>query len=175
MATFTWELNLTARKAVNTKLPEAQMSLAHWAKQCIADGTLYKVIDPYLIGKIAPECFKVFVEIAESCIADVGTNRPSMNDVMERLGFAIELQKAADAEISKMEPVSECSYPDIVFLVARGMDFVDESKVDSELDSNVCRVGLLDSDTTGLTYPTIDSSTSVDTFSSTNNTKSIGN
>ncbi|MFQ6620239.1 hypothetical protein Gotur_000388 [Gossypium turneri] len=111
-----------------------------------------KVIDPYLIGKIAPECFKVFVEIAESCIAEVGTDRPSMNDVME-------------------------SYPDIVFPVARDMDFDDESVVDSELDSNVCRgVGLLDSDTTGLTYPTIDSSTSMYTFSSTsNNTKSIGN
>ncbi|PPS12362.1 hypothetical protein GOBAR_AA08281 [Gossypium barbadense] len=168
---------LCARKAVNTKLPEAQMSLAHWAKQCIADGTLYKVIDPYLIGKIAPECFKVFVEIAESCIADVGTDRPSMNDVMERLGFAIELQKAADAEMSKMEPASECSYPDIVFPVARDMDFDDESEVYSELDSNVCRgVGLLDSDTTGLTYPSIDSSTSMYTFTSTtNNTKSIGN
>ncbi|KAK5819817.1 hypothetical protein PVK06_024843 [Gossypium arboreum] len=166
---------LCVRKAGNTKLPEAQMSLAHWAKQCIADGILYKVIDPYLIGKIAPECFKVFVEIAESCIADVGTDRPSMNNVMERLGFAIELQMAADAEMLKMDPASECSYPDIVFPVARDMDFDDESKVDSELDSNVCRVGLLDSDTTGLTYPTIDSSTSMDTFSSTNNTKSIGN
>ncbi|TYI20096.1 hypothetical protein ES332_A07G211700v1 [Gossypium tomentosum] len=167
---------LCARKAVNTKLPEAQMSLAHWAKQCIADGTLYKIIDPYLIGKIAPECFKVFVEIAESCIAEVGTDRPSMNDVMERLGFAIELQKAADAEMSKMDPASECRYPDIVFPVAPDVEFDDESEVDSELDSNVCRVGLLDSDTTGLSYPTIDPSTSVDTFSSTtNNIKSIGN
>ncbi|PPS12361.1 hypothetical protein GOBAR_AA08280 [Gossypium barbadense] len=165
-----------ARKAVNTKLPEAQMSLAHWAKQCIADGTLYKIIDPYLIGKIAPECFKVFVEIAESCIAEVGTDRPSMNDVMERLGFAVELQKAADAEMSKMDPASECRYPDIVFPVAPDVEFDDESEVDSELDSNVCRVGLLDSDTTGLSYPTIDPSTSVDTFSSTtNNIKSIGN
>ncbi|TYH63806.1 hypothetical protein ES332_D07G220300v1 [Gossypium tomentosum] len=167
---------LYARKAVNTKLPEAQMSLAHWAKQCIADGTLYKVIDPYLIGKIAPECFKVFVEIAESCIAEVGTDRPSMNDVMERLGFAIELQQAADAEMSKTDSASECRYPDIVFPVARDVDFDDESEVDSELDSNVCRVGLLDSDINGLSYPTIDSSTSVDTFSSTtNNIKSIGN
>ncbi|KHG08540.1 hypothetical protein F383_35650 [Gossypium arboreum] len=115
--------------------------------------------------------------VQESCIADVGTDRPSMNGVMERLGFAIELQMAADAEMSKMDPASECSYLDIVFLVARDMDFNDESKVDSELDSNVCRgVGLLDSDTNGLTYPTIGSSTSMYTFFSTiNNTKSIGN
>ncbi|KAK8346360.1 hypothetical protein V6Z12_A07G209200 [Gossypium hirsutum] len=120
---------LCARKVVNTKLLESQMSLAHWAKQCIADETLYKVIDPYLIGKIAPECFKVFVEIAESCITDVGTDKPSMNGVMERFGIAIELQMAADAEMSKMDLASECSYLDIVFPVARDMDFNDESKL----------------------------------------------
>ncbi|TYH10893.1 hypothetical protein ES288_A07G214000v1 [Gossypium darwinii] len=127
---------LCARKVVNTKLLESQMSLAHWAKQCIADETLYKVIDPYLIGKIAPECFKVFVEIAESCITDVGTDRPSMNGVMERFGIAIELQMAADAEMSKMDLASECSYLDIVFPVARDMDFNDESKVDSDKPNN---------------------------------------
>ncbi|TYI20098.1 hypothetical protein ES332_A07G211900v1 [Gossypium tomentosum] len=127
---------LCARKVVNTKLLESQMSLAHWAKQCIADETLYKVIDPYLIGKIAPECFKVFVEIAESCITDVGTDRPSMNGVMERFGITIELQMAADAEMSKMDLASECSYLDIVFPVARDMDFNDESKVDSDKPNN---------------------------------------
>ncbi|XVF71237.1 hypothetical protein PTKIN_Ptkin12aG0020200 [Pterospermum kingtungense] len=87
---------LCARKALDKKLPEDQVNLANWARKCIADGTLYKVTDPHLIGKIAPECFKVFVEIAESCIAEVGAIRPSMNDVMEKLGFAIELQEDAD-------------------------------------------------------------------------------
>ncbi|KAH1129359.1 hypothetical protein J1N35_000737 [Gossypium stocksii] len=113
------------------------MSLAHWAKQCITNGTLYQVIDHYLIRKIAPECFKVFVKIAESCIVDLGTDRPSMNDVMKRLGFVIELQKTADVEMSKMYLTSECSYLDIVFSIAWDMDFDDESEVDLKLDSNL--------------------------------------
>ncbi|KAK8517792.1 hypothetical protein V6N12_016632 [Hibiscus sabdariffa] len=167
---------LCARKALDTRLPEAQMNLACWAKKCIEDGTLYRVIDPYLIGNIAPECFKVFVETADSCIAEMGINRPTMNDVMEKLGFAIELQEAADVEKSRTDPGSECSYPDIVFPVARD-DFDEESLMDTELDSEVYSgIGILDSDTTGLTYPTINSSTSSYPFSgTTNNTKSTGN
>ncbi|GMJ16115.1 FERONIA [Hibiscus trionum] len=167
---------LCGRKALDTKLPQDQMNLACWAKKCIEDGTLYRVIDPYLIGKIAPECFKVFVDIAESCIAEMGINRPTMNDVMEKLGFAIELQEAADVEKSRIGPGSECSYPDIVFPVARD-DVDDESLVDTKSDSKVYSgISILDSDTTGLTYPTIDSSTASYPFSSTtNNTKSTGN
>ncbi|XWS75695.1 hypothetical protein CRYUN_Cryun01aG0113600 [Craigia yunnanensis] len=34
---------LCARKALDKKLPDAQVSLAHWARKCIADGTLYKL------------------------------------------------------------------------------------------------------------------------------------
>ncbi|XP_022759137.1 receptor-like protein kinase FERONIA [Durio zibethinus] len=167
---------LCGRKALDRKLPEGQVNLAYWARTCIADGTLYTVIDPYLIGKIAPECFKVYVEIAENCIAEMGVNRPSMNDVMEKLGFAIELQEAADLEKEKINPGGDLSYPDIVFPVARNMNFDGESGVDSELDSNIYSgIGILDSNTTGMTYPTIDSSNSSDMFSSTNNTKSMGN
>ncbi|XWS32980.1 hypothetical protein CRYUN_Cryun22dG0037800 [Craigia yunnanensis] len=40
---------------------------------------------------------KVFVEIAESCTQELEANRPLMNDVMEKLGFALELQETADA------------------------------------------------------------------------------
>ncbi|KAE8690123.1 Receptor-like protein kinase ANXUR2 [Hibiscus syriacus] len=167
---------LCARKALDTKLAGDKMNLAHWAKNCIEDGTLYRVIDPNLIGKIAPECFKVFVEIAESCIAEGGINRPTMKDVMEKLGFAIELQEAADVEKSRIDPESECSYSDMVFPAARDMDFDGESFGDTEFDTRVYSgVGILDSDAIGLTYPTIDSSTSLYPFSSTTNTRSTGN
>ena len=166
---------LCARKAMDKKLPEGQVNLAHWARKCIADGTLYQVIDPYLIGKIAPECFKVFVEIAENCTEELGVNRPSMNDVMEKLGFAIELQEAADLEKEKTNSGGDHSYPDIVFPVARD-DLGYESEVDSVLDlSTYSGIGIIDSNTTGMTDPSIESSTRSDLFSSTNNTKSIGN
>ncbi|XVE78537.1 hypothetical protein DITRI_Ditri13aG0153200 [Diplodiscus trichospermus] len=159
---------LCARKAMDKKLPEGQVSLAHWARKCIADGTLYQVIDPYLIGTIAPECFKVFVEIAESCTVELGINRPSMNDVMEKLGFAIELQEAADIEKEKIHNTGDKhSYPDIVFPVARDDDLDHESEVNSLLDSNAYSIGILDS--------TIDSSTSSGLFFSSINIKNLGN
>ncbi|XVF60705.1 hypothetical protein PTKIN_Ptkin08bG0070000 [Pterospermum kingtungense] len=121
---------LCARKALDKRLLQDQMNLAHWVKKCIADGTLYQVIDPNLRGKIAPECFKVFVEIAQRCIQEVGANRRLMNDVMERLGFALELQETADAEKEKNNPGDDHSYPEIEFTVACDIDV-------KSLDSNV--------------------------------------
>ncbi|OMO50604.1 hypothetical protein COLO4_37980 [Corchorus olitorius] len=174
---------LCARKALDRNLPE--VSLVHWARKCIADGSLYEVIDPVLKRKIAPECFNVFVKIAESCIAEVGVNRPSMSDVMEKLRFAIELQEAADYEKKKMDPEAEPIYQDIVFPVARDMDFDDESEIsDSEfstIDSSIFnRSSVLDSYTTGMTsigstsssFLLHGSTSSSDLFSSNNNTKS---
>jgi hypothetical protein len=42
-------------------------------------------------GKIAPKSFKVYMEVAESCVCDPATQRPTMNIVMEKLRFALEL------------------------------------------------------------------------------------
>lgn len=108
---------LCARKALDKRVPAEQMNLAHWVRKCIADGTLHQAIDPKLKGKIAPQCLKVFVEIAESCIQEMGVKRPFMNDVMERLGFALELQETADAELVKSKDGDDNCYPDIIFPV----------------------------------------------------------
>ncbi|XWS30133.1 hypothetical protein CRYUN_Cryun24cG0091800 [Craigia yunnanensis] len=60
----------------------------------------------------------------------MGVNRPLMNDVMERVGFALELQETADAEKEKNNPGADHSYPDIVFPIACDIDV-------ETLDSNV--------------------------------------
>ncbi|KAL0004477.1 hypothetical protein SO802_012038 [Lithocarpus litseifolius] len=88
---------LCARKALNQGLEEEQRNLASWARKCIEKGTISQIIDPYLTNKIALECFKVYVELAESCVSDHGIQRPTMNDVMEKLEFALELQEYAEA------------------------------------------------------------------------------
>ena len=88
---------LCARKAMNQRLKKEQRNLASWARICIERGTINQIVDPYLMNKIAPECFKVYVELAESCIRDQGIQRPTMNDVMEKLEFALELQENVDA------------------------------------------------------------------------------
>ncbi|XP_057976067.1 receptor-like protein kinase FERONIA [Malania oleifera] len=88
---------LCARKAVNDELGRDQAVLAYWAKKKILEGTLGENIDPYLMGKIAPECFRKFVDIARSCVRDRGDNRPSMLDVVGNLEHAFELQVSAEA------------------------------------------------------------------------------
>ncbi|GAA0151192.1 hypothetical protein LIER_09967 [Lithospermum erythrorhizon] len=85
-----------ARPALNPTLPKEQVSLAEWAFHCYQKGTLDQTVDPYLKGKIAPECFKKFVETAVKCVADVGTERPSMGDVLWNLEFALQLQESAE-------------------------------------------------------------------------------
>jgi serine/threonine protein kinase len=98
---------LCARKAMNQRLQEEQRNLASWARKCIERGTISQIIDPYLSNKMVPECLKVYVELAESCIRDQGIHRPTMNDVMEKLEFALELQENADkAKDTDSEEVS---------------------------------------------------------------------
>ena len=100
---------LCARKVLNHRLQEEQRNLASWARKCIERGTISEIIDPYLTNKIALECFKVYVELAESCVSDHGIQRPTMNDVMEKLEFALELQEYAEAtKDNDSEVVSFC-------------------------------------------------------------------
>ncbi|KAJ4849027.1 hypothetical protein Tsubulata_038056, partial [Turnera subulata] len=111
---------LCGRKPIDLKLPDEQRSLAYWTRQCIRNGTIHQIIDPYLMGRISPECFNKFVEIAESCLREQGSQRPSMHDVMENLEFALELQEEADAKMEK-DPGGgeggggECFYPEASF------------------------------------------------------------
>ncbi|GMY25729.1 receptor-like protein kinase FERONIA [Fagus crenata] len=77
-------------------LPEEQVSLAEWATHCHKIGILDQIIDPYLKGKIAPECFKWFAKIAMRCVADQGIDRPCMDEVLWNLEFSLQLQGSAE-------------------------------------------------------------------------------
>ncbi|XP_022887135.1 receptor-like protein kinase FERONIA [Olea europaea var. sylvestris] len=87
---------LCARPALNPTLPKEQVSLAELALHCHNNGILDRIMDPYLKGKVAPECFKKFAETAVKCLSEAGTERPSMGDVLWNLEFALQLQKSAD-------------------------------------------------------------------------------
>ncbi|KAK4602957.1 hypothetical protein RGQ29_011803 [Quercus rubra] len=147
---------LCGRKAVNTKLGQEQLHLASWARKCIGNGTIYEIIDPYLKGKIAPECFKVYVEIAENCVRDQGIQRPTMNDVMEKLEFALELQQNADTEQEKINPNGDITYQEV-----RSFGVSGPAGAVASRQNNFHNIGpVLDSDT-GNEPSTINSSESV--------------
>ncbi|KAI8566833.1 hypothetical protein RHMOL_Rhmol02G0073200 [Rhododendron molle] len=71
-----------------------EILLLDWFRACIERGTINEVIDPYLIHKIAPECFRHYVNIALSCVAKEGIRRPSMKDVLRGLQSSLHMQEA---------------------------------------------------------------------------------
>ncbi|KAF8010434.1 hypothetical protein BT93_J1152 [Corymbia citriodora subsp. variegata] len=91
---------LCARPAVKRTSPMEQISLAKWAQSCCKSGAVNKIVDPHLKGAIAPECLNKFCEIAVSCLQDEGAKRPSMNDVVLGLEFALQLQVSAEQEVT---------------------------------------------------------------------------
>ncbi|KAL7606499.1 hypothetical protein Lser_V15G20368 [Lactuca serriola] len=87
---------LCARPVINIDLPYEEVSLAEWGKSHCRKGTLHEIIDPKLSGEIAPKCFMKFAEVANSCLQEKGGKRPSMDEVVWGLEFALQLQEAAE-------------------------------------------------------------------------------
>ncbi|OMO93587.1 hypothetical protein CCACVL1_06443, partial [Corchorus capsularis] len=65
-----------------------KVCLAEWAKHCYQTGTMDQNIDPFLLGQISPVCLETFTTIASKCLADKGSDRPSMGEVLCNLELA---------------------------------------------------------------------------------------
>ncbi|KAI3768487.1 hypothetical protein L2E82_19210 [Cichorium intybus] len=87
---------LCARPVINVGLPYEEVGLAEWARSHYQKGTLHEIIDRNLSGEIAPKCFMKFAEVANNCIKEKGSKRPSMDEVVWGLEFALQLQEAAE-------------------------------------------------------------------------------
>ncbi|QCE12710.1 interleukin-1 receptor-associated kinase 4 [Vigna unguiculata] len=53
-------------------------------------------IDPNIKGKIAPECWQVFIDIIQGCLKYEADERPTMGEVEMQLEHALSLQEQAD-------------------------------------------------------------------------------
>ncbi len=110
---------LSGRKASdNTVTVEEQMDLFYWTRKCIRERTINQVIDPYLTGKVAPECFNIYMDIATSCLRRKGTQRPTICEVEVGLEHALQMQESADLDPGiggahqYMYPILECTSTD---------------------------------------------------------------
>ncbi|XVE78557.1 hypothetical protein DITRI_Ditri13aG0155200 [Diplodiscus trichospermus] len=124
----------------------ADVCLIDWAAECIREGTTYHIIDPYLQGKIAPDCFKKYLEIACSCVHVNRNERPDMGEVEVTLELALKLQEKADSEIEAINSYGEYMYKDSSF---RSPQDYELSEHDSNSDNysqiivgvgNICKI-----------------------------------
>jgi serine/threonine protein kinase len=122
---------LSGRKAFDHNLEEQRRNLVEWALKCTREGTINQIIDPYLTGKIAPECFKIYMDIATSCVRKQGTQRPTIGEVEVALEHALELQESKD-----MDPgiggADQYMYPILEYTGCDSPSEEDESNSDSD-------------------------------------------
>ena len=132
-----------------------------WARYNYKNKTLHTIVDPNLTGQIAPECLRKFGEVAELCIREHGSDRPSMGDVVWGIEFAIQLQETAEKIMQNNlsdDPQGEISDSTISFKLdganALGSMYIDNESTtlnDDFSDTNMVDMGtkkLLDSRTT---------------------------
>ncbi|KAI4352403.1 hypothetical protein L6164_006660 [Bauhinia variegata] len=72
------------------------INYASWIYNIVRNGKADEILDPFLIGKFAPECWKIFMEIAERCLLFEPKERPSIGEVEMELEHALALQEEAD-------------------------------------------------------------------------------
>ncbi|QHN83759.1 hypothetical protein S83_071500 [Arachis hypogaea] len=87
---------LCGRPPLMRTVEKQQMSLAHWVVCCHEDGTLDQIVDKALEGQIEPECLTKFGDIAVRCLHEDGSQRPSMDEIVWCLEFALKLQETGE-------------------------------------------------------------------------------
>ncbi|RDY12586.1 Receptor-like protein kinase ANXUR2, partial [Mucuna pruriens] len=65
-------------------------------KEHFLDEPVEENIDPNIKGKIAPECWEIFIDIIIRCMKDEPDERPTMGEVEVELEHALCLQEQAD-------------------------------------------------------------------------------
>ncbi|KAI4352438.1 hypothetical protein L6164_006688 [Bauhinia variegata] len=90
---------LCARQPLLRSVEKQQTSLVQWVRKCHENGEIDQTVDPFLRGTITPQCLNKYVDMAFNCLLDDGNHRPSMNDVVWGLEFALQLQENIEGTV----------------------------------------------------------------------------
>ncbi|KAH1081813.1 hypothetical protein J1N35_021574 [Gossypium stocksii] len=99
--------------AYDSTLPKHKQHILNWLKESQREGAVYNSIDPYLNGRIAPECLDKYWDIASSCAHYKGNERPAMGEVVVTLELALELKERADSKMEAINPSGEFMYEEL--------------------------------------------------------------
>ncbi|CAL9224292.1 unnamed protein product [Arabidopsis halleri] len=94
---------LCCRPIKMQSVPPEQADLIRWVKTNYKRGTVDQIIDSDLTDDITSTSMEKFCEIAVRCVLDRGIERPSMNDVVWALAFALQLHETAKKKSDNVE------------------------------------------------------------------------
>ncbi|KAG7543834.1 Serine-threonine/tyrosine-protein kinase catalytic domain [Arabidopsis thaliana x Arabidopsis arenosa] len=94
---------LCCRPIKMQSVPPEQADLIRWVKTNYKRGTVDQIIDSDLTDDITSTSMEKFCEIAVRCVLDRGIERPSMNDVVWALAFALQLHDTAKKNNDNVE------------------------------------------------------------------------
>ncbi|CAN6714650.1 unnamed protein product [Malus baccata var. baccata] len=120
-------------------------SVSREISECVQRGeTFPAMIDPFLMGKVAPDCLRKFMNIAVRCVRPTGAERPTMGEVQVELECALELQESADA-IKQLKELGTSASTSLAPLPAHDMeDYTYQNISFSEINGTFCNRYLID-------------------------------
>ncbi|CAN6714655.1 unnamed protein product [Malus baccata var. baccata] len=107
--------------------------------ECVERGeTFPAMIDPFLMGQVAPDCLRKFMNIAVRCVRRTGAERPTMGEVQVELECALELQESADA-VKQLKELGTSASTSLAPLPAHDMeDYTYQNISFSEINEIIC-------------------------------------
>lgn len=89
---------LTGRRSLDRNRPAAEQKLLEWVAQFPPDSRNFRMImDPRLRGEYSAKAAREIAKLADSCLLKNAKERPTMSEVVEVLGRAVQAHAEPDS------------------------------------------------------------------------------
>ncbi|XP_076898079.1 receptor-like protein kinase FERONIA isoform X2 [Bidens hawaiensis] len=85
---------LCGRRSLDFEAAEREKRLVLWAKHCMREGVVHRLVDPGLWGSLTDVGLHVFLDITLKCLQDQPKKRPTLAEVVGKLEIALASQFA---------------------------------------------------------------------------------